>query len=133
MFYYLHQMFCSFSATVYQTFFAEAAFLLLPVLSDLETLDIEVSNKQYSRGFSKIENEISLEFFLLNYLTSTYMQHIVSKSSIKDCCFPIILLFGISIALIKIPEFWTSNPMLRDAREWFTKLHFIVVMWCFKW
>ena len=98
-------MFCSFSATVYQTFFAEAASLLLPVLSDLETLDIEVSNKQYSRGFSKIENEISLEFFLLNYLTSTYMQHIVSNSSIKDCCVPIILLFGIGIALIKIPEF----------------------------
>ena len=97
-------MFCSFSATVYQTFFAEAASLLLPVLSDLETLDIEVSNKQYSRGFSKIENEISLEFFLLNF-TSTYMQHIVSNSSIKDCCVPIILLFGIGIALIKIPEF----------------------------
>ena len=74
-------MFCSFVATVYQTFFAEAASLLLPVLSDLETLDIEVSNKQYSRGFSKIENEISLEFFLLNYLTSTYMQQQVSVFS----------------------------------------------------
>ena len=107
MFYYLPQRFCSFSATVYQTFFAEAASLLLPVLSDLETLDIEVSNKQYSRGFSKIENEISLEFFLLNYHIYLYAAYSV----------PIILFFGIGIALIKIPEFWTYNPMLRDDRK----------------
>ena len=79
-------------------------------VSNLETLDIEVPNKQYSLQFYQ-------RIFIQLWNKISNISHFWSWTSnvLKPCAFNFI------------------NQMLRDDREWSAKLLFDVVMRCFIW